>query len=136
MALAARKLSQVITHMTIGFVVMFALTGSVVFSGLVLIVEPVLNVLLLPFHERAWAAVRARFAAKRALVLGAEKLSQTGLHMAVAFGVIYWATGSMAFGGMAAILEPICNVLLLPVHERLWDRMLQARGLQAGLMRA
>ncbi len=136
MALAARKLSQVITHMTIGFVVMFALTGSVVFSGLVLIVEPVLNVLLLPFHERAWAAVRARFAAKRALVLGAEKLSQTGLHMAVAFGVIYWATGSMAFGGMAAILEPICNVLLLPVHERLWDRMLQARGLQAGLVRA
>lgn len=136
MALAARKLSQVITHMTIGFGVMFALTGSVVFSGLVLIVEPVLNVLLLPFHERAWAAVRARFAAKRALVLGAEKLSQTGLHMAVAFGVIYWATGSMAFGGMAAILEPICNVLLLPVHERLWDRMLQARGLQAGLVRA
>lgn len=136
MALAARKLSQVITHMTIGFVVMFALTGSVVFSGLVLIVEPVLNVLLLPFHERAWAAVRARFPAKRALVLGAEKLSQTGLHMAVAFGVIYWATGSMAFGGMAAILEPICNVLLLPVHERLWDRMLQARGLQAGLVRA
>ncbi|RYE86424.1 MAG: DUF2061 domain-containing protein [Oxalobacteraceae bacterium] len=56
--------------------------------------------------------------------------------MAVAFGVIYWATGSMAFGGMAAILEPICNVLLLPVHERLWDRMLQARGLQAGLVRA
>nr|WP_314623844.1 DUF2061 domain-containing protein [uncultured Noviherbaspirillum sp.] len=136
MALAARKLSQVITHMTIGFVIMFALTGSVVFSGLVLLVEPVLNVLLLPFHERAWAAVRARFAARRAFVGAAEKLSQTGLHMAVAFGVIYWATGSMAFGGIAAILEPICNVLLLPVHERVWDRMLQARGLQAGLMRA
>jgi uncharacterized membrane protein len=136
MALAARKVSQVITHMAIGFVIMFALTGSVVFSGLVLLVEPVLNVLLLPFHERAWAAVRARFAAKRALFVAAEKLSQTGLHMAVAFGVIYWATGSMAFGGMAAILEPVCNVLLLPVHERLWDRMLQARGSQAGLARA
>ena len=132
MALAARKVSQVMTHMTIGFIIMFALTGSVVFSGLALIVEPVLNVLLLPYHERAWAAVRARFIARRTLVIAAEKLSQTGLHMAVAFAVIYWATGSMAFGGIAAILEPVCNVLLMPVHERLWNRLLDARGRRVG----
>lgn len=130
MALAARKVSQVMTHMTIGFIIMFTLTGSVVSSGLALIVEPVINVLLLPFHERAWAAVRARFAARRTLVIAAEKLSQTGLHMAVAFAVTYWATGSMAFGGIAAILEPVCNVLLMPLHERLWNRMLEARGRQ------
>ena len=130
MALAARKVSQVMTHMTIGFIIMFTLTGSVVSSGLVLIVEPVINVLLLPFHERAWAAVRARFAARRTLVIAAEKLSQTGLHMAVAFAVVYWATGSMAFGGVAAVLEPVCNVLLMPLHERLWNRMLEARGRQ------
>ena len=136
MALAARKASQVMTHMTIGFIIMFALTGSVVSSGLALVVEPVINVLLLPFHERAWAAVRARFAARRTFVIAAEKLSQTGLHMAVAFAVIYWATGSVAFGGVAAILEPVCNVLLMPVHERFWNRMLEARERQAGLVGA
>ena len=48
------------------------------------------------------------------------------LHMAVAFGVMYAFTGSIAFGGVAAIVEPICNVLLLPLHDRLW-RAVQRR---------
>lgn len=43
--------------------------------------------------------------------------------MAVAFGVMYAVTGSMAFGGIAAVIEPICNVLLLPLHDRLWRRI-------------
>jgi len=29
---------------------------------------------------------------------------------------------SLAFGGLAAILEPVCNVLLLPIHDRFWDK--------------
>jgi uncharacterized membrane protein len=40
--------------------------------------------------------------------------------MAVAFGVMYAVTGSIAFGGVAAIIEPVVNVVLLPLHERLW----------------
>ena len=123
MALAAKKFSQVIAHMAIGFAVMFTVTGSVAFSGLVLLVEPVLNVLLLPFHQRAWARLRERYRQKRSLAIAAEKLSQTGMHMAVAFAVVYWASGSMAFGGVAAILEPVCNVLLMPAHDRLWERL-------------
>jgi uncharacterized membrane protein len=27
----------------------------------------------------------------------------------------------VAFGGMAALLEPVCNVILMPLHDRLWD---------------
>ncbi len=34
-------------------------------------------------------------------LLAAQKCSQTAMHMAVAFGVMYWATGSLAFGGLA-----------------------------------
>lgn len=125
MVIAAKKTSQVITHMAIAFTIAYALTGSVVFSGLAIIIEPVINVLLLPFHEKAWAAVRARARSEREryMRIAGEKLSQTLMHMGVAFAVIYGATGSLAFGGLAAILEPVCNVLLLPIHDRFWDKL-------------
>lgn len=125
MVVAAKKTSQVITHMIVAFVIAYAMTGSVVFSGLAIIIEPVINVLLLPFHQSAWAAVRARARShrERYLRIAAEKLSQTLMHMGVAFVVMYFATGSVAMGGLAAILEPICNVLLLPVHDRAWENL-------------
>lgn len=125
MVVAAKKTSQVITHMAIAFAIAYALTGSVLFSGMAIIIEPVINVLLLPFHEKAWARIRARACSEREryMRIAAEKLSQTSMHMAIAFAVIYCATGSLAFGGIAAILEPVCNVLLLPIHDRFWDRL-------------
>lgn len=125
MVIAAKKTSQVIAHMAIAFAIAYAVTGSVVFGGLAIVIEPVINVLLLPLHERAWAAIRARALNEREpyLRIAAEKLSQTVLHMGVAFTVMYFATGSLAFGGMAAVLEPVCNVLLLPVHDRFWNNL-------------
>jgi len=125
MVVAAKKTSQIVTHMAIAFSIAYVMTGSVVFSGLAIIIEPVINVLLLPFHEHAWASVRARArsARDRYLKIAAEKLSQTIMHMIIAFGVMYIATGSAAAGGVAAILEPVCNVLLLPIHDRFWDKL-------------
>jgi len=125
MVIAAKKTSQIITHMAIAFTIAYAMTGSIMFSGLAIIIEPVINVLLLPFHEKAWAAVRARASSERDryMRIGAEKVSQTLMHMGVAFAVIYGATGSLAFGGLVAILEPVCNVLLLPIHDRFWDKL-------------
>jgi uncharacterized membrane protein len=43
--------------------------------------------------------------------------------MGVAFAVMYAMTGSLAFGGVAALVEPICNVALLPLHDRLWQKI-------------
>jgi len=125
MVVAAKRTSQVVTHMAIAFAIAYLMTGSVVFSGLAIIIEPVINVLLLPFHEHAWASIqaRARSARERYLRIAAEKISQTAMHMVVAFAVMYVATGSLAMGGMAAVLEPVCNVLLLPIHDRFWDKL-------------
>lgn len=124
MIIAARSLSQVITHMGVSFAVMYALTGSAAFGGLAAIVEPVVNVALLPLHQTLWTKLRrGRAAGQIVYWMGAEKISQLGLHMAVAFAVIYWATGSLAFGGFAAVLEPICNVIVLPLHDRAWKRI-------------
>jgi len=41
--------------------------------------------------------------------------------MGVAFLIMYAFTGSAAFGGLAAVLEPICVVGILPLHDRIWD---------------
>jgi uncharacterized membrane protein len=126
---AARKGSQVITHMAIGFALAYACTGSIALGGLAVLVEPVLNVLLLPFHEHAWArVVHGADGRRRYLMVGLEKISQAAMHGGVAFLVLYVATGSVALGGMAALLEPVCNVILMPLHDRLWDNALGAAG--------
>lgn len=57
----------------------------------------------------------------------AFKTSQACLHMTVAFAVTYAFTGSLAVGGVAAVIEPICNVILMPLHDRLWARLPWAR---------
>ena len=125
MVVAAKKTSQVIAHLAIAFVITYAVTGSMLIGGLALLIEPIINVLLLPFHEKAWGAIRARARDERDryMKVAAEKISQTVLHMGIAFGVMYFATGSLAFGGLAAVLEPICNVILLPIHDRFWDKL-------------
>ena len=57
------------------------------------------------------------------MVIAAKSMSQVLLHMAVALGVMCAVTGSLAFGGLAAIIEPVVNVALLPLHDRLWLRI-------------
>lgn len=57
----------------------------------------------------------------------AFKTSQICLHMSVAFAVTYTFTGSLAVGGIAAVVEPICNVTLMPLHDKLWERVRQRR---------
>jgi uncharacterized membrane protein len=54
------------------------------------------------------------------MVIAAKGASQMVLHMVVAFAVMYAVTGSLAFGGIAAVIEPAVNVILLPLHDRLW----------------
>jgi uncharacterized membrane protein len=135
MIAAAKRISQVATHMGIAYALAYAVTGSAVFSGLAILVEPVINVLLLPFHEAAWAKRRNRAATARSryLALACEKLSQTGLHAGIAFAVMYVATGSLAMGGLAALLEPVCNVVVLPIHDRFWDSLERNNHVKLGM---
>jgi uncharacterized membrane protein len=57
------------------------------------------------------------------MVTAAKTVSQVLVHMGVAFAIMYMLTGSLAFGGAAAVLEPICNVLVMPLHDRLWKNI-------------
>jgi uncharacterized membrane protein len=57
------------------------------------------------------------------MVTAAKTTSAIAVHMGVAFATLYIVTGSVAFGGIAAVLEPICNVIVMPLHEKLWERI-------------
>jgi uncharacterized membrane protein len=57
------------------------------------------------------------------MVTAAKTTSQIAMHMSVAFGITYAFTGSLAMGGAAAVLEPICNVILMPLHDKMWERI-------------
>jgi len=54
------------------------------------------------------------------MITAARTASQVVVHMTVSFLIMYSFTGSIAFGGLAAILEPICVVGVLPLHDRAW----------------
>ena len=128
----ARKSSQVLTHLAIGFALTYTLTGSMMLGGLAVLIEPLLNVMLVPFHEKAWEHKLKRAGGQRRIwLVGTEKISLTALHMGIAFLVMYFATGSMAFGGLVAILEPVCNVLLMPLHDKLWNQFQAGQVMQA-----
>jgi uncharacterized membrane protein len=133
MIIAAKKVSQVVTHMAIAFSLMYMVTGSVAFGGLAAIIEPIINVALLPLHEGFWHRLRSRSVRNATTLLAAEKLSQTLFHFIIAVAVMYWATGSLALGGLVAVLEPVLNVILMPYHDGLWARFEQRLAANARL---
>ncbi|MGV6475994.1 DUF2061 domain-containing protein [Azotobacter vinelandii] len=57
-----------------------------------------------------------------------KTLTFTLMHFCIAFGVAYALTGSVATGGLVAVIEPLCNALGFYVHERIWQRLDRARG--------
>lgn len=52
-----KTLSFGITHMLVAFLVVFALTGSLVLGGLVALVEPMANTVAYFVHEKVWKRV-------------------------------------------------------------------------------
>ena len=55
----------------------------------------------------------------------AYKTSEVMVHMVVSFTVTMAFTGSFAVGGVAAVVEPICTVALMPLHDRIWEKIRQ-----------
>lgn len=55
-------------HLTVGFSVAYAFTGSVTLAGGIALIEPCINAVAFFFHERAWQRFDARRAAGRRIV--------------------------------------------------------------------
>ncbi len=60
-----KTLTYLALHLTIGFGVAYALTGSVALAGGIAVVEPCINAVAFFFHEKAWQ--RARVGRKLAI---------------------------------------------------------------------
>lgn len=52
------------------------------------------------------------------------------VHFSVAFTVAYLLTGSVAVGGLVALVEPLCNTVAYHLHEKAWLRF-GRRGMQS-----
>ena len=57
-----KTLTYLAIHLTIGFSVAYALTGSVEIAGGIAILEPCINAVAFFFHEKAWKRRRLPFA--------------------------------------------------------------------------
>ncbi len=47
----------------------------------------------------------------------------TLMHFTIAFSVAYALTGSIAVGGLLAVVEPLCNAVGFHFHEKLWTKV-------------
>lgn len=50
-----------------------------------------------------------------------KTLSFTCMHFVIAFTVTYLLTGSIAVGGLVALVEPLCNSVGFYFHEKAWN---------------
>ena len=51
-----KTLTYLTIHLTVGFSVAYALTGSVEVAGGIALIEPCINAVAFFFHEKAWKA--------------------------------------------------------------------------------
>jgi uncharacterized membrane protein len=52
-----KTLTYLSVHLTIGFSVVYAFTGSLALAGGIALIEPCINAVAFFFHERAWKRV-------------------------------------------------------------------------------
>lgn len=59
------------------------------------------------------------------------------MHLAIAFGVSYALTGSVAVAGAITLLEPLLNTVAHYFFDRWWERRRERRAIvQASTLRA
>lgn len=62
-----------------------------------------------------------------------KTLSFACVHFTVAFTVTWLITGSIAAGGVVALIEPACNTVAFHWHEKAWQWARRQRAGHAAL---
>ena len=57
----------------------------------------------------------------------AKTITFAMMHFSVAFTVAYLLTGSIALGGLLALIEPAVNTVAFFFHEKIWQGIEQRR---------
>jgi uncharacterized membrane protein len=61
-----KTLTYLMVHLSVGFTVVYVMTGSVALAGGIALIEPCINAIAFFFHERAWAFDWSRILPRRA----------------------------------------------------------------------
>ena len=56
----AKTFTYLAIHLTVGFTVAYAFTGSITLAGGIALIEPCINAVAFFFHEKAWKRADAR----------------------------------------------------------------------------
>ncbi|MGR5065380.1 DUF2061 domain-containing protein [Photobacterium sp. DNB22_13_2] len=115
-----KTISFAIIHFFVAFSVAYLLTGEILISSLIAMIEPMVNTVAFYFHEKAWqsrALLRAGYAKP-----GRKTVSFAVVHFSVAFGVAYLLTGDVLIGSVMASIEPAINTVAYYFHERIWQK--------------
>lgn len=63
----SKTISFALTHYTVAFIVVWLLSGDLLISSLVAMIEPAVNTVAYHFHERIWDRIRAKKAVAASL---------------------------------------------------------------------
>ncbi|MCB5426099.1 DUF2061 domain-containing protein [Altererythrobacter sp. CC-YST694] len=77
-----KTLTYLSVHLTVGFTVAYALTGSIALAGGIALIEPCINAVAFYFHERAWKKADARKARPAADSLDPGRFASSHFHPA------------------------------------------------------
>jgi uncharacterized membrane protein len=68
----AKTATYLSVHLSVGFTVVYVMTGSLMLAGGIALIEPCINAIAFFFHERAWKKADARKAARAGALGGME----------------------------------------------------------------
>lgn len=109
-----------VLHFTVASSVAYLLTGDILLSSLVAMIEPSVNTVAFYLHEKAWSWIPAL--RRRQSFTQVKTASFATVHFSVAFSVVYLITGDALVGGLMALLEPSINTVVYYFHEKTWQR--------------
>ncbi|WEM41956.1 DUF2061 domain-containing protein [Photobacterium sp. DA100] len=115
-----KTVSFAVIHFFVAFSIAYLLTGEILISSLIAMIEPMVNTVAFYFHEKAWqhkALIRSGFANP-----GRKTASFAVVHFSVAFGVAYLLTSDVLVGSVMAMIEPAINTVAYYFHERIWQK--------------
>ena len=113
---AGKTGSFAILHLAIAIAVGYLLTGSFVLAGLITLIEPALNTVAHAVFDGWWTRRHGTAPALRKTAAFAL------IHFAIAVGVVWALTGSLAIAGLLAVVELLANAVALHFFDRWWSR--------------
>ncbi len=116
-----KTISFAVIHFFNAFMVTYLLSGSLLISSLVAMIEPSINTIAFYIHERVWQMKSlARFFKGTP---GQKTISFTVMHFSVAVIVVYLISGDLILSSLIALIEPAVNSFAYFIHELVWQKL-------------